>query len=59
LTFPGGGKSVTKDETIGKAGKVVSFSTTISGDATGIAAFKVSMRDADGNDLVTKMVRTS
>lgn len=59
LTFTGGTKSITRDETIGKTAKRVTFSTNVNGNATGVAAFKVSMRDAAGRDLVIKMVRTS
>ena len=59
LTFPGGSKSISQDETIGKTAKPVTFTTNVNGDGSKISSFKVAMRDAAGNDLATKMVRTS
>jgi hypothetical protein len=56
LTFSGGAKSISQKVDIGPTPVAVSFSTRVSGDASELAAFRVSMRDEEGNDMVTTFV---
>jgi hypothetical protein len=57
LVFADGSKSFTQDETVGKNPVTVTFATKISGAATNLAFFRVTLFDDAENALMACLVR--
>jgi hypothetical protein len=56
LVFAGGEKTVTRTRKIGATAVDVTFNETVSGTAADVASFRVTLREAGGNDLAACFV---